>query len=151
MVTFGLVEPISKGVLLAKQMSIFNRILQGATKPLSGAEAEYAEFKETFFLQPETRLFDYLRLEQVTNLIEWFDPAHPDSVPKTFIRMMNEATRRGMHIWNQTGISMNFDDGVPSSNSQDCLSVLARIFGFTIVGYYREQADGELKKLEFGP
>lgn len=132
-------------------MSIFNRILQGAVKPASGTEAEYAEFKETFFLQPEMRLFDYLRIEQVTNLIEWFDPTYPDSVPKTFIRMMNETTRRGMQIWNQTGISMNFDDGVPNSNSQDCLSVLAQILGFTIIGYYRESVGGELKKIEFGP
>lgn len=132
-------------------MSFFSRLFQRADKQGSGTDAEYAEFKETFFLKPEILFSDYLREEKVTNLVTWLESPINDPTPKAFVRMMNEATRRGMNIWSQTGITMNFEDGPPSSNSQDCLSVLAQILEVTIVGYYRESADGELMKLEFKP
>lgn len=151
MVTFELRRPITNDIFPVKSMSFFSRLFQGVGKPASGIEAEYAEFKETFLLKPDVRFFDYLREERVTNLIDWFDPATTDLAPKAFMRMMNEATCRGMNIWDQTGIAMNFEDGIPSQHSQDCLSVLAQILGFTIVGYYRESVDGELMKLEFAP
>lgn len=151
MVTFDLAVPITKDIFPVKSMSFFNRLFQGAGKPASGIDAEYLEFKETFQLKPDVRFFDYLREERVTNLIDWFNPATEDAAPKAFMRMMNEATRRGMNIWDQTGITMNFENGIPSLHSQDCLSVLAQILGFTIVGYYRESEGGELLKLEFAP
>lgn len=132
-------------------MSFFSRLFRGAANPSSKIDAELREFKETFLLKPETHFFDYLREEQLTNLIDWFEPSSEDAAPKAFIRMMNEATRRGMHIWEQTGITMNFEGGAPSAHSQECLLVLAQILNLTIVGYYRESDGGELMKLEFAP
>ena len=132
-------------------MSFFSRLFQRTGKQAPEIDAEYKEFKETFFLKPGVLFFDHLREENISILIHWFDPAGNDPTPKAFMRMMNEATRRGMDIWSQTGITMNFDAESPSSNSQDCLSLLARVLGVTIVGYYRERESGDLKKLEFAP
>lgn len=129
-------------------MSIFTKIFQIASKPINGIEAEFALFKEAFFLKPDVRFYDYLREERVASLLAWFDPSSGYLEPTAFIRLVNDATRRGMNIWNQTGITMNLD-GVPSPHSQDCLSRLAQILGFPITVYFKEAPEGELVKMAF--
>ena len=132
-------------------MSIFSKLFLGASKPATGIEAEFAEFKETFHLKPNVLFMDYLKEERVTNLVEWFDPASDYPEPKAFIRMINDTTRRGVNIWDQTGITMNLESGLPAQHSQECLSVLAQILGFPLTTYYRETPDSDLQKLIFEP
>lgn len=129
-------------------MSIFTKIFQIASKPINGFEAEFVLFKESFLLKPEVRFYDYLREERVANLLTWFEPSsgHPEAM--AFIRLVNDAKRRGMTIWNQKGISMNLE-GPPSAHSQECLSCLAQVLGFPITVYFKEAPGGSLSKMEF--
>ncbi len=129
-------------------MSIFTKIFQIASKPINGIEAEFLLFKEAFLLKPDVRFYDYLREERVMNLLAWFDPSsgHPEAT--AFIRLANDAGRRGLNIWNQKGITMTLD-GAPSAYGQECLACLAQILGFPITVYFKEDPDGELIKMEF--
>lgn len=136
-------------------MGLFQKIFQTVSKPSTGLEAEFRVFQETFRLSPDRLFFDYLKSEGIINLIEWFNHTNPVPEAAAFVRLANDATRRGMNIWDQSGITMTLENdsgGVaPSQDSQECLSVLAQILGFTITAYYRESPGSELIKMEFEP
>ncbi|MBC8063268.1 MAG: hypothetical protein H7Y17_00435 [Chlorobia bacterium] len=134
-------------------MGLFQRIFQTVSKPPTGLEAEFRVFQETFRLSPDRLFFDYLREEGIINLIAWLDHANPVPEATAFVRLANDATQRGVSIWDQSGITMTIDGddscGAPTQHSQDCLSVLAQILGFTITAYYREEPGSDLMKMEF--
>ena len=132
-------------------MSIFRKLFPSSVKPSSGPEPEFAEFKEGFFLKPGILFMDFLRQERVNLLIDWFAPTSEYPEPKAFIRMVNDTTRRGVNIWDQTGITMNLESGPPSLHSQECFSLLAQVLAFPITTYFRASTEGELQKQTFSP
>lgn len=131
-------------------MSIFKKLFQGAAKPTSGTDAEFAEFKENFHLKPDVLFMDYLQQQKLATLIDWLSPQNSHSEAKAFIRLINDANRQRVKIWDQTGITMNFEGGVPSQPSQECFAELAQILKLSITVYYRESPEGDLLKLIFG-
>src|SRR5262249_30054197 len=143
----------------------FGKSPQAGSGPASAAEGVrpdeslddlYAEFCRTFCIRPGVNLMDYLRAEGVTRLIDWLRPSTPCALPKGFIRLGVDATRKGYKVWEQPGINMlyegNWDQGgLPPRESRDALSVLAQVLGKPIKLYYREKPDGPNMVMEFEP
>ncbi len=131
------------------------RIFRKQAKAEKKVDVEFEEFKDTFYLNPEARFFDVLKEGRHTKLLLWLDPSNGFSESQAFILLANEVTRRGVKIWEQTGITMNLDEGNGSSEisefSRKSLGELATFLGFPITVYYRESIGSELKKADFLP
>ena len=130
----------------------------GASAVEDGQEVqrEYEEFCRTFYFRPGERFMDHLAAEGVHQLRHWFHPGTAEPEPKAFIRLANDATRRGVKVWEQTGLEMYLhgrwsQGGGPSQVSQDGLSVLSQILGMPIKIYYRPAEDAEMMVMEFEP
>jgi hypothetical protein len=120
------------------------------------SEQEYEEFCKTFHHKPGQRWMDYLTVHQVDQLRDWLHPSTAEAEPKAFIRLANDATRKGLQVWNQTGLEMFVhgrweQGGGPSKNSQDCFSILAQILELPITIYYRPAEDAEMMFMTFEP
>lgn len=119
-------------------------------------QREYEEFCQTFYFLLGERLIDFLVTNKVDRLSAWFHPSTPEPEPKCFIRFANDATRKGVQVWQQPGLSLYLEGrwdqgGGPSQYSRDCLSVLAQILGMPIKVFYRPTEDAELMVLRFEP
>jgi hypothetical protein len=119
-------------------------------------DALYEEFCRTFTLRPGVNFMQFLREQGVTRMIEWLHPSTPCALPKGFIRLAVDATRRGVPIWEQPGISMLYEGNwdpraLPPQESLDALSVLSQILEKPITLYYRETEGGELMVMKFEP
>jgi len=126
-------------------------------RPEEGLDNLYAEFCRTFCHRPGVNFMDFLKAEGVTLMIDWLQPATPCALPKGFIRLAVDATRKGYKVWEgQEPIIMNYEGnwdqgGLPGRESLDAVSVLAQILGKSIKLYYREKPEGELMVMEFKP
>jgi hypothetical protein len=139
-----------------------------ATESASGASAASAvqddetiedlheEFCRTFCHRPGVNFMEFLKAEGVTRMIDWLRPNTPCALPKGFIRLGVNFTRKGEKIWEKSGISMlyegNWDHGgLPGGESLDAVSVLAQMLGKPIKLFYRETPEGELMIMKFKP
>jgi hypothetical protein len=138
----------------------------GRARPVGGSAAGvrpdeslddlYAEFCRSFCHRPGVNFMDSLKADGVTRMIDWLRPDSPCAIPKAFIRLAVDATRKGNKVWEQPGLSMLYEGnwsqgGLPGQESRDAVSVLAQILGKTIKLYYRESQDGPLVVMEFQP
>jgi hypothetical protein len=126
------------------------------TRQAESIDALYEEFCRTFCHKPGVNFMDFLKTEGITRMIDWLRPVTPCALPKGFIRLAINATRKGENIWEKPGISMlyegNWDHGgVPGRESSDAVSVLAQILGIPIKLFYRTTPDGELMVMKFEP
>jgi len=126
-------------------------------RPEEDLDDLYAEFRRTFCHRPGVNFMDFLKAEGVTRMIDWLRPDNPCALPKGFIRLAVDATRKGHKFWEvRQPIYMNYEGnwdqgGLPGRESLDALSVLAQILGLPIKLYYREKPEGELMVMEFQP
>jgi hypothetical protein len=126
-------------------------------RPDESLDDLYAEFCRTFCHRPGVNFMDFLKAEGVTRMIDWLRPDSPCALPKGFIRLAVDATRKGYKVWEvREPIYMNYEGnwdqgGLPGRESLDALSVLAQILGKPIKLYYREKPDGELMVMDFQP
>jgi hypothetical protein len=125
-------------------------------RPDESAEALYDEFCWTFCHRPGVNFMDLLRAEDVTRLIAWLQPTMPDPLPKAFIRLAVDATRKGQKFWEKQGITLLYEGpqnqcGPPARESQDALSVLAQILGKPIKVYYKAKPGEPASVMEFTP
>jgi hypothetical protein len=126
-------------------------------RPDESLEALHAEFCRTFCHQPDVKFMDFLRSAGVTRLIDWLRSDTTDPLPKSFIRLAVDATRKGHRIWEKQGLSMFYEgnwtegSGLPGQESLDALSVLAQVLGKPIKLYYKEKPDGPHMVMEFHP
>ena len=117
----------------------------------------YEEFCRTFHFRPGVNFMDFLKAEGLTRMIEWLHPSTPCALPKGFIRLAVDATRKGSTFWERRGISMYYEGnwtpggGLPPQESRDALSVLAQIIEKPIKLYYTEKQDGPMMVMEFVP
>ena len=120
-------------------------------------EALYEEFCRTFCHRPGVNFIQYLRDQGVTRMIEWLRPETPCALPRDFIRLAVDATRKGDKTWEQPGVNMMYLDnwsdggGLPTQESRDALSALAQILEKPIKLYYTQTEGGELMLMEFEP
>lgn len=119
-------------------------------------DALYDEFRRTFCVRPGVRLMGFLEAEGVTRLIAWLQPSTPCALPKGFIRLAVDATRKGNNIWEAPCINMRYEGnwdrgGLPEQESLDAVSVLAQVLRVPIKLYYTEAPDGALMVMEFKP
>lgn len=134
-------------------------ITAAASKLESGDEVqrEYEEFCRTFYFRPKMRFMEYLETHKIELLCDWFKPDSLEPEPKTFIRLVNDATRQGIEVWKQTGLDMYLhgnwsNGGGPSPRSREALAALAPILGMTIKVYFTLAEDSEeYQVLEFKP
>jgi hypothetical protein len=119
-------------------------------------EALHAEFCRTFCHCPGVNFMDFLKAQGVTRMIDWLQPTSPCAIPKGFIRLAVDATRKGYKFWELPSISMNYEGnwsqgGLPPRESLDALSVLSQILGKSIKLYYSEREGSELMVKTFEP
>lgn len=119
-------------------------------------DALYEEFRRTFTIRPGVKLIDFLEAEGVTQLIAWLQPSTPCALPKGFIRLAVDMTRKGNHVWEQRKIVMRYEGnwdrgGLPEQESLDAVSVLAQVLEKPITLYYTETPDGPLMVKIFEP
>lgn len=144
----------------------FFRRLFGATPPCEEAaegvrpdeslEALHAEFCRSFCHQPGVNFMGFLRTKGLTRLSDWLHWETTDPLPKAFIRLAVDATRKGHAIWEKQGLSLSYEGnwdqgGLPGQESRDALSVLAQVIGKPIKLYYREKPEGPDMVREFQP
>ncbi len=120
-------------------------------------EALHDEFCRTFCHRPGVNFMQFLKDERVTNMIAWLRPETACALPKGFIRLAVDSTRKGYKIWEQPGINLVYDGnwtesgGLPPQESLDALSVLAQILQKPIKLHYTQSEGGELMLMEFAP
>ena len=152
-------------------MGILQKLFGKSSAPASAAGAKpgvqanestediYPEFCDTFCIRPGVKLMDFLKENNVTRLIAWLNPATPCALPKGFIRMSVDATRKGYNIWEHKdkGISMSYEGnwtkngGLPDQESLDALSVLAQVLDIRMNLYYTETEGGPQMVMRFEP
>jgi hypothetical protein len=120
------------------------------------AEREYEEFCQKFQFKPGERFMSYLAAHEVHQLEKWFHPSTAEPEPKAFIRLANDATQKGIEVWKQTSLEMYIhgrwsEEGGPSQESQECLSILAQILEMPITIYYRPAEDANMMFMTFEP
>jgi hypothetical protein len=126
-------------------------------RPEESIDDLYAEFCRTFCHRPGVNFMDFLKAEGITRMIDWLRPTTPCAVPKGFIRLAVDSTRKGSNVWGTSDpIVMNYEGnwdhgGLPGRESLDALSVLAQILGKPIKLYYREKQNGGGMVAEFHP
>lgn len=117
----------------------------------------FDEFCRTFCHEPGVNFMAFLRADGMTRMIDWLQPSSSCALPKGFIRLAVDATRKGVKFWQvREPIIMNYEGnwdrgGLPEQESLDALSVLAQILHKPIKIYYRETEDGPLMVMEFMP
>lgn len=120
-------------------------------------DALYEEFCRTFQHRPGENFMEYLHATDATKMIAWLQPETPCALPKGFIRLAVDTTRKGYRIWEQPGLSMYYEGnwtaggGLPPEESQEALSVLAQMLNLKIKLYYTETQGGETMVMEFIP
>src|SRR5437870_10244057 len=96
-------------------MSILRRLFGRAQAPVGvreeeGIEALYEEFCRTFCHRPGVNFMDFRRAEGVTRMIDWLRPETPCALPKGFIRLAVDATRKGHKFWEvREPLYMNYE------------------------------------------
>jgi hypothetical protein len=118
----------------------------------------YDEFCRTFCIRPGVPLIEYLRAQGVTRLADWLHPSTNCALPKGFIRLAVDATRKGSKIWEvDEPIRMRYEGnwtaggGLPPQESRDALSVLSQVLKIPISLYYTEIQGGPLMVMGFEP
>src|SRR5688572_12058798 len=107
-------------------------------------EALYDEFCRTFCHKPGVNFMKFMKDEGVTHLIDWLRPETPCALPKGFIRLAVDATRKGYKFWEQPGVNMMYEGnwteggGLPPKESLDAVSVMAQILEKPIKLYYTD-------------
>lgn len=120
-------------------------------------QALYEEFGRTFCHRPGVNFMAFLRAEGVTRMIDWLHPSTPCALPKGFIRLAVDATRKGSRFWEtREPIRMYYEGnwnqgGLPGRESLDALSVLAQILDKSITLYYTPKQGGDLMVMTFDP
>jgi hypothetical protein len=143
-------------------MGFFKKLFGGTPASTQGVRAEesiealHEEFCRTFCHRPGVNFMAILQADGATRLIEWLQPSTPCALPKGFVRLAVDGTRRGIKFWEQPGITMVYEGnwsngGLPPQESQDALSVLAQILGKPIKLYYQQQENGPQMVKEFEP
>ena len=84
------------------------------------------------------------------------DWRNPDPFPKAFIRLALASLERGENFWDQTGVSMFYENrrpgrGEPPREDQEAISVLAQIVRKPFKVYYHLEPDGDLMVMEYEP
>jgi hypothetical protein len=125
--------------------------------PDESFEDLYAEFRTGFCVRPGVPLIAHLEATGASRLVQWLSPASDCAVPKGFIRLAVDATRRGYKIWEgHEPIVMNYEGrwthgGLPPTESLEALSVLAQYLGRSIKLYYTQTEGGSVMVREFQP
>lgn len=126
-------------------------------RPEENLDDVFVEFQRTFCHRPGVNFVEFLQANGVTRLLEWLSPRSDCPIPKSFIRLSVDATRRGYRVWeNRQPLVMNYEGnysqgGLPAQESLDALSVLAQVLELPIRLYYRENPEAPLLVREFAP
>lgn len=139
------------------------RWLFGARRSTSGqdinaadADALYDEFCRTFRDQRGLKFVETWKAEGHHQLLSWLRPATPCAVPRTFVKLIVDATRRGVRLWDQPSIAMMYvgdsdNGGLPPQASLDALAKLTQVLAKPIKLFYRPKPDGEVMVMEWQP
>jgi hypothetical protein len=144
-------------------MGLLRSLFRGtrATKEIGVGEAErledlFEEFCRTFQHKPGENFVDHLRSTGADRMIAWLHPSTECALPKGFVRLAVDSTRKGYKVWELPGISMAYEGrwdhgGLPPEESLEALSVLAQIIEKPIKLYYTEKQGGDPMVLRFEP
>lgn len=150
--------PVAAGVQPADQKPGADTTpVAAGVRPDERIEDLHDEFCRTFCHRPGVNFMDYLAAEGATRMIAWLRPSTPCALPKGFIRLAVDSTRKGSKFWEQAEIKMFYEcnwtegGGLPPQESQDAVSVLAQMFAMPITIYYTEIQDGPIMKMVFEP
>jgi hypothetical protein len=145
-------------------MGFLRKLFGGGARPADAGvrdderlEDLYEEFCRTFQHRPGENFMECLRATDTAKMIEWLRPETPCAIPKGFIRLAVDATRKGYRLWEQPGLSMYYEGnwtaggGLPPQESQEGLSVLARLLKLPIKLYYTETQGGDTMVTEYTP
>ena len=120
------------------------------------AKAEYEEFCATFCVRPGTSLMELLRTQGHRDLLRWLDPSSDEAEPKAVVRLLVEATRQGLNLWDQRGITLYLEGrwsrGGPSDQTRQALGFLAEALHLPVTLYHRKaQGSDQVTKMEWTP
>jgi hypothetical protein len=112
----------------------------------------YEEFCTTVCHKPGILLMDQIRKERIQPLIDWLHWKNNNAETMAFLTLTVGATRKGINLWDQTGIKAFHQGGKPPRSSVDALATLAQIMGLRIRLFYEEPPDSDQFQVwEFEP